>query len=278
MSITVTELGPTVGLEILGLAGSDLLDPDVARDCRAAVERRGVVVYREANVDDDQLVAFSRMLGDVLTVPNGAVEGHPEVAPVTRDRSKDAMAAYRQGTFFWHIDGTNDLVPNRATLLTAKQISDDDEGDTEFASTYAAHDALTEAEQAELAGVRVVHSFGAAQRLVHPDPTPEDVALWDRVPAREHPLVWTRANGRRSLLIGATAGEVVGRSPEAGRALLDRLLAWSTRPEFVLRHHWRRGDLVIWDNTGLLHRALPYRSDSPRLMHRTTIAGEEAVA
>jgi alpha-ketoglutarate-dependent taurine dioxygenase len=278
MSITVTELGPTVGTEIVGLAGGQLVDPAVARECLAAVDRRGVVIYREADVDDDQLVAFSRMLGEVLTVPNGAVEGHPEVAPVTRDRSKDAMAAYRQGTFFWHIDGANDLVPNKATLLTAKEISEDDEGDTEFANTYAAHDALPEAEQAELADVRVVHSFAAAQLLVHPDPTPEERALWDRVPSREHPLVWTRQDGRKSLLIGATAGEVVGRSPEDGRALLDRLLEWSTRPEFVVRHHWRRGDLVIWDNTGLLHRALPYPSDSPRLMHRTTIAGEEAIA
>ena len=59
------------------------------------------------------------------------------------------------------------------------------------------------------------------------------------------------------------------------QALLDRLLEWSTQPQFVVRHHWRRGDLVIWDNTGLLHRARPYSSDSPRLMHRTTIAGQE---
>jgi alpha-ketoglutarate-dependent taurine dioxygenase len=278
MSTAVTRLGPTIGVEIAGLRGPTLVDPGVAEECRAAVEQHGVVVYREADLDDDQLVAFSRMLGRVLTVPRGAVDGHPEVAPVTRDRSKDAMASYRKGTFFWHIDGANDLVPNKATLLTAKEISDDDEGDTEFASTYAAYDALPDAEKAELADVRVVHSFAASQLLVQPDPSDAERAAWDKVPSREHPLVWTRRNGRRSLLIGASAGEVVGRSPEEGRSLLDRLLEWSTRPEFVVRHHWRRGDLVIWDNTGLLHRALPYASDSPRLMHRTTIEGEEAIA
>ncbi len=147
----------------------------------AVIEAHGVVVYRQAELDDDQLVAFSRLLGDVVTVAKGALADHPEVAPVTRDRSKDAMAAYRAGTFFWHIDG-------------------------------------------------------------------------------------------------ATAASVVGRSETEGRALLDRLLDGSTQPQFVFRHHWRPGDLVIWDNTGLLHRALPYRADSPRLMHRTTIAGHEAVA
>jgi alpha-ketoglutarate-dependent taurine dioxygenase len=277
MSAGAIKNGSTVGIEIAGRSGAQLVDRAVADDCLQALERDGVVVYREAHLDDDQLVAFSRLLGDVLTVPNGAVDGHPEVAPVTRDRSKDAMAAYRQGTFFWHIDGANDLVPNKATLLTARQISDDG-GDTEFANTYAAYLALSDAEQAELADVRVVHSFAASQILVHPDPSPEQLAAWDGVPSREHPLVWTRRNGRKSLLLGASAGQVVGQSVEEGRALLDRLLEWSTRPQFVLRHRWRVGDLVVWDNTGMLHRAEPYDSDSPRLMHRTTIAGEEAIS
>jgi alpha-ketoglutarate-dependent taurine dioxygenase len=253
------------------------VDREVADGCQAAVEKHGVVVYRQANLNDDQLVAFSRMLGEVLAVPRGAIKGHREIAPVTRDPSKDAMAAYRQGTFFWHIDGANDLVPNKATLLAARQLSDD-EGDTEFANTYAAYDALADAERAELSGIRVVHSFAASQLLVNPDPSPEERAGWRKVPSREHPLVWTRKNGRRSLLIGATAGEVVGRSPAEGRALLDRLLEWSTKPQFVMRHKWHPGDLVVWDNTGILHRALPYRPDSPRLLHRTTIAGEEPIA
>ena len=79
-------------------------------------------------------------------------------------------------------------------------------------------------------------------------------------------------------MLGATAAEVVGWPAEKGRSLLDRLLEWSTQPEFVLRHHWRRGDLVVWDNTGMLHRALPFEPTSLRLMHRTTLVGEEAVA
>ena len=191
-------------------------------------------------------------------MPRGALEGYPEVAPVTRDRAKDQMASYRAGTFFWHLDGANSLVPNKTTLLTAKEISDDG-GDTEFANTYAAYDALPDDEKADLADVRVVHSFAASQLLVCPEPTPEQRASWDAVPSREHPLVWRRRDGRRSLLVGATAGEVVGRTAEEGRALLDRLLAWTTQPQFVVRHHWRRGDLVVWDNTGLLHRALPVR-------------------
>ncbi len=90
--------------------------------------------------------------------------------------------------------------------------------------------------------------------------------------------MWTRGNGRRSLLVGATAERVVGLSEAESRELLDRLLVWATQPRFSLRHHWHHGDLVIWDNTGILHRAQPYTAESHRLMHRTTLVGEEAVA
>jgi alpha-ketoglutarate-dependent taurine dioxygenase len=277
VTVTTTDIAPTIGVEVAGLSGGQLVDRRVADDCLAALDERGVVVYREAHVDDAQLVAFSRLLGDVVILPMGTDDEHPEISKITRDPSKSSLAAYREGTFFWHIDGTTDEVPNKATLLTAREVGDGG-GDTEFANVYAAYQALPEDEKAALAGVRVVHSFAAGQLLVTPDPSPGERAAWDRVPAREHPLVWTRRNGRKSLLIGATAGEVVDRTPEEGRALLDRLLDWATQPQFVVRHRWRRGDLVIWDNTGVLHRALPYGSASRRLMHRTTLVGEEAVA
>ncbi len=274
--MTITPLGPTTGAEITGLRGSALVDRGVADECRAALERYGVVVYREADIGDDDLVAFSRLLGEVVPLAMGGHE-HPEIQKITRDASQSRLAAYREATFFWHIDGTTDSVPNKATLLTARRVSDDGSGDTEFANTYAAYEELPDAEKRELEKVRVVHSFAASQLLVYPDPSPKERAAWDKVPSREHPLVWTRGSGRRSLLIGATAGEVAGRPAEEGRALLDRLLDWATQPRFTIRHRWRPGDLVIWDNTGMLHRALPYAETSSRLMHRTSLAGEEAV-
>lgn len=276
MAVTVTPLGPATGLEVTGLSGHALVDRAVAGECLAALDKYGTVIYREANVDDDDLVAFSRLLGDVVPLPRGG-HAYPEIQKVTRDASQSKLAAYREATFFWHIDGTTDAVPNRATLLTARQVSQDGTGDTEFASTYAAYEALPADDKRALEEVRVVHSFAASQLLVYPDPSPAERAAWDRVPAREHPLVWTRRNGRKSLLIGATAGEVVGRPAADGRALLGRLLEWATQPRFTLRHRWQVGDLVIWDNTGMLHRAQPYGETSTRLMHRTSLAGTEAV-
>ena len=79
------------------------------------------------------------------------------------------------------------------------------------------------------------------------------------------------------MLLGSTASEVIGWPRERGEALLERLLEWSTQPRFTALHHWERGDLVLWDNTGVLHRAHPYEPESGRLMHRATIDGDEAV-
>ncbi|MGC7101519.1 TauD/TfdA dioxygenase family protein [Amycolatopsis lurida] len=274
----VTELTPTTGVEVASLTGSRLIDSKVADQCVDWLKKRGVVIYREADLNDDELVAFSRLLGNVVRLPNGGDPDHPEIQQITRDPAKSKLAVYREATFFWHIDGTSQEVPDRATLLTARQVSDDGGGDTEFANTYAAYESLPADKKEQLDGVRVVHSFTASQLLVYPDPSPKERAAWDRNPAREHPVVWTHRDGRKSLLIGATAGKIVGLPPEEGRALLDQLLAWSTQPQFVVRHQWRPGDLVIWDNTIMLHRALPYSESSARLMHRTSLAGEEAVA
>ena len=94
---------------------------------------------------------------------------------------------------------------------------------------------------------------------------------------KEHPLVWTHTSGRKSMVIGTTADHVVGQSIAAGRALLVRLQEWAAQPDFSLRHEWDEGDFVIWDNTGAMHRALPYEATSGRLMHRTSIAGTESV-
>ncbi|MCK9900099.1 taurine catabolism dioxygenase TauD [Parafrankia colletiae] len=277
MAVTASPISPEVGLEITGLTGRQLTDPAIAADTRKYLDRYGVVVYREAHIDDADLVAVSRLLGEVVVAPMGGEKDHPEVSAISLDPAQSALAAYRAGTFFWHIDGANDLVPQKATLLTALEVATEG-GDTEFANLYAAYEGLSGEEKARYAELRVVHSFAATQRLAHPDASPRMRASWDKVPSREHPLVWTRGNGRRSLLVGATAEQVVGLSEAESRELLDRLLAWATQPRYSLRHHWHPGDLVVWDNTGILHRAQPYTAESRRLMHRTTLVGEEAVA
>ncbi|MFN8027433.1 MAG: TauD/TfdA family dioxygenase [Acidimicrobiia bacterium] len=278
MSVTTSTLTPYVGIEVRGLKGPDLVDPARAAELLALLGQHGVIVFPQIGIADADLVAFSRLLGEVTPNPTAEHE-FPEIATITLDpaKTRELLAWYRQGNFIWHIDGATEALPQKATLLSAQQVDDGDGGDTEFASTYAAYDALPDDEKAHIADLQVLHSFAAAQLRAHPDPTDEERAGWDRVPTRVHPLVWSRRDGRKSLLLGATAQEVVGMDPDEGRALLRRLEEWSTQPQFVLRHRWTRGDLVMFDNTGLLHRACPFEPTSPRLMHRTTLVGVEPV-
>ncbi len=270
------ELGEHLGVEIVGMTAADLVNREAADDCRAMLERHGVVVYRGAHLDDAQLLTLSRALGHVVVPPVTDSGDIPEVATITMDPAKSRLAAVRKGNFLWHIDGTHDEQPQKATLLTAWAV-DPAGGDTEFATTYAAYDALPDDDKATIDDLRVVHRFSRPMRITFPGATPEQRAAWNRVPERVHPLVWRRKDGRRSLVIGATADEIVGWSENAGRALLDRLDGWATQPRFTYRPRWRAGDLVVWDNTGMLHRALPFEPTSPRVLHRTTLVGEEPV-
>lgn len=276
MTVAFTPIAPEIGAQTTGLSGTRLLEPGAVAALRTALAERGVVVCRGADLSDAEFSALGRQLGEAVVPPMGGDAAHPEIDTITLDPAKSQLAEVRRGTFFWHIDGTRDETPQKATVLLARQVADEG-GDTEFATTYAAWRALPDDERKQLADLRVVHSFTAAQLLVNPDPSPKERAAWDRIPSREHPLVWTHRDGRTSLLIGATAERIVGMAERESRELLDRLLDYATQERFTLRHGWRPGDLVLWDNTGMLHRALPYEPASLRLLRRITFAGEEPV-
>ncbi len=277
--ISTTRLGTHIGAEVTIGDKAALLDEATAREVLEALEEHSVLVFRELHLDDAAQVAFSRRLGEVVILGSGraqAANPYPEIFKVTLNKNDNRVAEYLKGTFFWHIDGATDEIPTKATLLTARKIADRG-GDTEFASTYAAYEALSDEDKTRFERVRVVHSLEASQRPVQPNPSPEELKIWRARPPREHPLVWTHRTGRKSLVLGVTASHVVGMSEAEGRALLNRLLEWATGPDFVYRHQWHVGDLVIWDNRGALHRALRYDFDSPRLMHRTTLVGDEPI-
>jgi alpha-ketoglutarate-dependent taurine dioxygenase len=277
-TVTVTKLSETVGAEVTGIDVDRLLtDDSLADTIMDALEENGVLVFRGLHIDPEAQVEWCRKLGDIDMTP-----GHhpvPGIYRVTLDTAKNPLADYLRGTFDWHIDGctpSNDVPPIKASLLTAHAVAEKG-GETEFASTYAAYDDLEDDEKERLDALRVVHALEASQRLVTPDPTPEELAAWRRQPTREHPLVWKHNSGRRSLVLGASTSHVVGMSPEDGRKLLDDLLERSTAPERVYRHEWEVGDTVIWDNRGVLHRAEPYDRTSPREMLRTTLLGDEPI-
>ena len=277
--LTINKLTASVGAEVTGL-DSDLLATDDAlgRAVLDALEDNGVLVFPGLGLLPEAQVAFCRRLGAI----DHSSDGHHPVAgiyPVTLDKSKNSSADYLRATFDWHIDGctpTNDECPQKATVLSAKQVAERG-GETEFANSYAAYEAFSDEEKKRFGALRVVHSLEASQRRVHPDPSPELVAKWRSRPTHEHPLVWTHRSGRKSLVLGASADYIVGMDLDEGRALLAELLDRATRPELVYSHRWSVGDTVIWDNNGVLHRAAPYDPSSPREMLRTTVLGDEPI-
>jgi len=148
------------------------------------------------------------------------------------------------------------------------------EGDTEFASLRAAYAALPPEKAAGLENLIAVHSYTYSRGLIDPNLfTPEQAAQVPPVPQR---VVRTNPrNDRKALYLGSHASHIEGMPLEAGRKLLQELLAAATDARFVYRHSWRQFDLVIWDNRAVLHRGCGWdKTRYRRVMHRTTVAGE----
>ncbi|HEX3284210.1 MAG TPA: TauD/TfdA family dioxygenase [Mycobacterium sp.] len=276
--LTINKLTASVGAEVTGLGPSSLSDETLGQSVLDALEDNGVLVFPGLRLDPQAQVEFCRRLGEI----DHSSDGHHPVAgiyPVTLDKSKNSSAAYLRATFDWHIDGctpTSDEYPQKATVLSAVQVAEKG-GETEFASSYGAYESLSDDEQDRLSRLRVVHSLEASQRRVNPNPSAEELARWRARPTHKHPLVWTHRNGRKSLVLGASADYVVGMDLDEGRKLLADLLDRATTPDKVYSHHWSVGDTVIWDNRGVLHRAAPYDQNSPREMVRTTVLGDEPI-
>ena len=265
-----------------------VLSPGFAEECLDALERYGVLLFPKIQLSDEEQVAFSENLGDVI--PQGAqrADGTQEVVfKITLDPEENPAAEYLKATIDWHIDGLfEDGPPPKATLLSARRLSTEG-GQTEFCNTYAAYEDLPNEERRRHESLRVVHSLEASKRATNRDPTSEDQARWraaeerrDRKGLRgekEHPLVWRHQSGRKSLVLGTTVDRVAGMPTAESRAIVEKLSAHATRRENVYRHEWQVGDLLMWDNCGVMHRAIPYDAKSGRLMHRTVLRGAERI-
>lgn len=270
MSFEAVKLTETIGSEVRADVAA-LLDPAVAVELRKLLVERGVLVFKELDISDQDQVALGRLLGNLRE------EGEKNIFKVTINPAENSKADYLKGSFNWHMDGTHDDVPVFASLLSGRKLSPVG-GQTEFANSYAAYEALPQEMKERLEGLRVVHSFATSMMRAGIACTPETEAYWNSIADKTHSLVWRHKSGRKSLVIGCHAKEVVGMDPAESEALLDELLAWVTQPRFTYRHEWSVGDMLIWDNTGVLHRAEPYPMDCGRMMHRTTLLGEEAFA
>ncbi len=272
----VSDVAPNIGSAIR-TDKQTLLSGAKAREIRELMEKRGVIVFPKINLTDEEQIAFTHTLGTFAHEVGESKSGMDTVYPITMDPKVNPNASYLRGAFFWHIDGTMSDMPILASIMSARALAKAG-GETDFCNTYAAFDALPEDEKRAIEKLKVVHAMWRSQLYHDPEPDYASMKLWQSIGKNTLPLVWKHKSGRKSLVLGATALQVEGMDMFESELLLVRLREWATGPEFSYRHTWSLGDMVIWDNTGTMHRATQYDYDSGRLMHRTKLEGEEAFA
>jgi alpha-ketoglutarate-dependent 2,4-dichlorophenoxyacetate dioxygenase len=282
MPITIRKLHPLFCAEIGGVDTGRPIDDATFAEIRAALDEHSVLVFHDQSLDDDTQIAFSQRFGPLEI----AGQSNPGVGtPFARQSNidietgavippEDRRMVYQKGNYLWHTDSSFRPVPSLCSLLSARIVPPEG-GNTEFASMRAAYDALPDDIKQQIEGLVAEHSLVYSRSTVTPEGalTPEMKAelpgAW-QVIVRENPV-----NRRKNLYAGAHASHVIGWPIAKGRALIKQLNEFATQPQFCYSHHWRAGDLVIWDNRCVLHRATAYDTERhTRLMQRTTVAGD----
>ena len=244
------------------------------------MDRYAVLVFSDQQIDEHQQMALTRALGTVdmglisvlqrrsrfteagtIDISNVDLEGR------VRDRGDPGLLSMLANQL-WHSDSSFKRPSAKYSLLFASIVTELG-GETEFADMRAAYDALEPSFAGEIGDLVAEHSaFHSRIQLDDAQYTPEDLSQF---PPVEWPVVRTHpGSGRKTLFIGAHAHRILGRPIPEGRLLLGELLEHATQPEFVYRHKWSPGDLVIWDNRAVLHRGRRYDLSARRELRRTT--------
>ncbi|HTT78979.1 MAG TPA: TauD/TfdA family dioxygenase [Stellaceae bacterium] len=291
MTISITQLTPVFAGEVHGIDCTRPLAPAAAAAIEAGMDTYAVLVFRDQPVTDEQQIAFTRQFGEL---ENYATGGHIRKREETRlgatgiidfsnlDKDGNIMSAEDRVWFFkladrlWHSDSSFRPVPAKYSLLSGRVVPNWG-ADTEFADMRAAYDALDARTKAEVEDLVCEHSLIYSREAIgFTDLSPDEVAAFR--PVRQ-PLVRVHpATGRKSLFLSSHAGAIVGWTVPEARMFLRDLVEHATQPEFVYRHKWRVGDILMWDNRTTMHRARRFDRGEVRDVRRTTLAGEAAIA
>jgi alpha-ketoglutarate-dependent 2,4-dichlorophenoxyacetate dioxygenase len=281
MTIAIRKLTPVFGAEITGV---DLAQVDDAsfEEIEDAFENFSVLVFPNQNLDDESQIDFSRRFGELEKTQghianNFTVKHVSEISNLDPDgklmAADDPRLLFRIGQRNWHSDSSFKRVPAKASLLHARKLPPDG-GDTQFSSLRAAYEALPAQRKRELEGKVAIHHYAYSRRNDGYQLTNEEEDR--RFPPVPQAIIRANpVNGRKALYVGSHASHIRGMPEEEGCALLRELLAFATQEQFTYLHHWQVGDLVMYDNRAVLHRARPYKiTEHARVLHRTTVAGE----
>ena len=277
MSIDVKPATPTTGAEIVGIdLGSGLSDSDFDI-IQSALDAHGVIYLRDQKITPEQQVDFTRRFGvpDInFNALRFGVDGSPEIYIISNITEDGKPIGTRRAGETWHTDMSYAKEPAASTMLYAVEVPTLHGlplGDTAFANAAAAWDTLPADLKDEILCLRGIFDFRGRKRSS--PVSAEDIANY---PPVEHPIVRSHPRtGRKSLyIVRDDCTEILGRSARDSEALIEALADHIVKPEFIYQHKWRVGDVVIWDNCTVQHRAiLDYDLPQRRLMWRTTVKG-----
>jgi len=258
--------------------GVDLTAPipdALAARLRDAFRDHPVLVLRTSGLTTAQLLAVARVFGEpqIQLLEGYRSSDIPEISIIASDQT-DQQGDGAKIVFggHWHTDDSYLAVPAKATILYAHVIPAEG-GDTLFADTTAAYEALDPGARTEADGLRAIHTY-LSRRNVSPVPT-RSAREQAETPPVEHPLVRTDGgDGRRSLYLNPNRMDrIVGLDDAASDEVFDRLIAHATQDRFVYRHRWHPHDVVLWDNGRSMHRAVADYGDDRREMRRILLRG-----
>jgi alpha-ketoglutarate-dependent 2,4-dichlorophenoxyacetate dioxygenase len=268
VTLTFRKLHPCFVAEVSPVDLRGVHDSETLAQIRAGMDEYAVLVFRDQPFADDEQLAFAQRLDGELHTKLGisALQknrlGNEALGDISNlDESGEIMQSdnrrrmYGLGNRLWHTDASFQDPPGRYSMLSARVVPPVD-ADTEFADMRAAYDALPEEEKKRLEGLRVHHSIAYSRQALGFEFSQGEQ---DALPGAIHPLVRTIPRShRRSLYVASHASRIIEWPVPEGRLLLRDLIEHATQPEFVYRHAWRVGDLVIWDNRATMHRARPF--------------------
>lgn len=282
--IEIVPCDAPIGAEIRGVDLAAGLDDATFAEIDAALSEHAVIFLRDQHITPEQQVSFSRRFGEIEinAFSKFALKENPAVLVVSNIKENGKDIGYADAGSHWHSDMSYTATPPRLTMLYAVEVPLKDGrplGDTWFASACAAYDDLPDGIKKKLAGKRAIHRFAAKERGVKKPValTPEQIA---KHPDVIHPVVRSHpVTGRKALYL--RKGECIGIEgmPDAeALPLITDLSDRITRKEYIYRHQWRVGDLLMWDNALVQHWApRDYEWPDRRLMLRTTVNGSVPV-
>ncbi len=282
MEVGVRKSGAACGGEILVDLSRDIDNATFAR-IEAAFHDNVVACFRGQRLTSERQIAFSRRFGEleIHIVKKYLLPGYPEILLISNVLDdKGEHIGLADAGFTWHSDVSYRKRPSRCSLLYAIEVPHRDGkplGDTVFANTIAAYEALPEAMKRRLIGLKAVHRYSSRRRVAN-SPRPKlTAAQIAETPDVAHPIVRTHpVTGRKALYV--TAGECVGiegMPDDEAVDLIEELDQHCIKPAFQYRHSWQVGDLLMWDNAAAMHIAIcDYALPERRLMHRTTVIGD----